>query len=507
MAWPELIFVFVLPDKGELPEPEVKLFVSLMQERRWVEAVKFYEAVLERHPDYPPVLNALANVAYENRDYDTSFSLLGGLVKKFPENPLWMNNFAVVLIAQGELVAARGALQQALRASAGKSEVLYNLGCLSVCEGELPAALRIFRQLVAADPENLRAHFALSRIAKESGLVNEAILSCRRLVELAPEEAEFRQNLGFVLLKNGEWGEGLELYEARWQANRLTMLSADLLWQGEDLSGKTILVWDEQGLGDTINFARYLPLLLERKGTVVVAVQEVLVGLLACSFPELKVVGRRERGALAYDFQVPFLSLPRLFQAKFDSVPATVPYIGFAEKFKDKWQVRLIDDSWLRVGVVWAGNPHHANDAKRSIPLEVFAQLFAVAGVRFYSLQKEHVAGDSEFIDDLPSTISERFVDLADDLDGFQDTAAILENLDLLISVDTSVAHLAGALACPTWLLLPFDADWRWLLEREDSPWYPTMQLFRQPQPGAWQSVLESVRERLRTVVSSRGGL
>ncbi len=498
MAWPEFIFVFVLPEKGELSEPESKLFLSLMQDRCWVEAVKFYEVVLGRYPGYPPVINALAKVAYENRDYDAAFRLIGSLVKKFPENPFWLSNFAVVLVARGELGVAGGALQKALRASSGKSEILYNLGCLSVCEGELLPALLIFRQVVAAESDHRWALFAVSRVAKELGLVQEAIANCRKLVELFPEEAEFRQNLGFVLLKNGEWGDGFELYEARWQANRLTMLSADLLWQGEDLSGKTILVWDEQGLGDTINFARYLPLLLELNGTVVVAVQEVLLALLACSFPGLKVVSRGEVDALDYDFHVPFLSLPRLFQSRVDNIPATVPYIKFDEKFGRKWRARLIDDSLLRVGVVWAGNPHHANDANRSIPLEIFAQLFAVAEVRFYSLQKESIAGDSGFIVDLPPTIHERFVDLSGDLDDFQDTAAILENLDLLISVDTSAPHLAGALACPTWLLLPFDADWRWLLEREDSPWYPTMRLYRQPQPGDWQSVLERVCQHLQ---------
>lgn len=503
MAWPEFIFVFVSPCEGELPESELKLFVSLMQERRWGEAVKFYESVLGRRPDYPPVLNALAKVAYENRDYDAAFSLLGSLVKKFPDNPIWLNNFAVVLVARGNYTVAGGALQHALRVSGGKSEVLYNLGCLSVCGLDLLTALQIFRRLVADEPENIRALFALSRVAKESGLVSEAIVNCRKLVELAPEDPEFRQNLGFMLLKNSEWEEGFKFYEARWQANRLTMLSPELFWQGEDLLGKTILVWDEQGLGDTINFARYLTLLLELKATVVVAVQKALVGLFACSFSGLKVVSRKERNFLNYDFQVPFLSLPRLFQTVVGTVPAMGSYLSVDEGYREKWRERFVGEPMLQVGVVWAGNPNHANDAKRSLPLELFAHLFAVAGVKFYSLQKEPVAGDAEFIDTLPLTIRERFVNLADGLEDFQDTAAILENLDLLISVDTSVAHLAGALARPTWLLLPFDGDWRWLLERDDSPWYPTMRLFRQSTPGDWKSVIERVRGQLEGVVNS----
>ena len=505
MAWPNFIFIFVLPDKGELSEPERKLFVSLMQARRWSEAVKLYEAVLQCLPDYPTALNALANVAYENRDYDAAFRLLGGLVKKFPKNPIWMNNFAVILVARGELPAARSALQKALRMSSGRREVLYNLGCLAVCEDNLSAALQLFRQIVAAEPDHLRALFALSRIAKESGLVDEAIAGCRRLVELVPEDAEFCQNLGLMLLKNGNWREGFKLYEARWQANRLTMFPADRLWQGQALDGKTILVWAEQGIGDTINFARYLPLLQDLADTVVVAVQESLIALFVRSFSGLRVVGRSQRDTVEYDFQVPFLSLPCLFQTILDSVPATIPYFAVDKKYREKWRAHLVDDSLLRVGVVWAGNPHHANDVNRSISLELFARLFEVAGVRFYSLQKEPVVEDLKFLSALPQTIRERFIDLSADLDDFQDTAAILSDLDLLISVDTSVPHLAGALACPTWLLLPFDADWRWLLERDDSPWYPTIRLFRQPERGNWQAVIKDVCHLLQVVVSERG--
>ncbi|MCK5679505.1 hypothetical protein KAI46_01685, partial [bacterium] len=340
--------------------------------------------------------------------------------------------------------------------------MLYNLGCLAVCEDDWPAALQLFRQVVAAEPDHLRALFALSRIAKESGLVDEAIAGCRKLVELVPEEAEFCQNLGIILLKNGNWREGFKLYEARWQANRLARLPAELLWQGEALGGKTILVWAEQGFGDTINFARYLSRLQELAAKVVVVVQEVLVALFVCSFSGIKVVGQIQRDTVEYDFQVPFLSLPSLFQTSLDNLPATIPYLTIDKKYRVKWQVHFTDDSILRVGVVWAGNPKHANDANRSIPLELFSRLFAVAGVRFYNLQKEQAVEDLKLLSDLPQIIHQRIIDLSTDLDDFQDTAAILNNLDLLISVDTSVPHLAGALACPTWLLLPFDADWRW---------------------------------------------
>ncbi len=488
MAWPEFVFIFVMPRANELSDSDRGLFVSLVEDRRWAEAVKFYEDLRQKDPDYLPATNALAKVAYENRDFTAASGLLGSLVKNDPGNPIWLNNLGVVAAGRGDFVVARGLLQQAIMVSGGRSEVLYNLGCLAVSENNKDSALKIFSQIIAVEPGHLRALFALSRIAKELGRVDEAITYCRKLVELAPNEAEFRQNLGLMLLKNGEWGEGFDLYEARWQANSLNMFASTHLWQGQALAGKTIFVWSEQGLGDTINFARYLLLLQEEAGMVVVAVQGALLELLTYTFPEIKIVDLGNMREVVYDFQVPLLSLPRLFQVRPDNILEIDPYLHVSKKYMEKWKADLIDDSLLRVGVVWGSNPVNTKEWRRSIPLVVFARIFRVSGVRFFGLKKEQLAEDLEFVSGMSQSASDCFVDLSAGLDNFQDTAAILNNLDLLISVDTSVPHLAGALACPTWLLLPLDADWRWLLDREDSPWYSTMRIFRQPEPGAWGS-------------------
>ncbi len=505
MTWPDFISIFVLPDNGELSESEEKLFVTLTQERRWADAVKFYEAILQCRPDYPPALNALANVAHENRDYDAAFRLLGSLVKKFPKNPIWMNNLAVILVARGELPAARSVLQKALRMSSGRYEILYNLGCLAVCEDNLPAALPLFRQVVAAEPDHLRALFALSRIAKESGLVDEAIAGCRRLVELVPEDAEFCQNLGLVLLKNGNWREGFKLYEARWQANSLSVLPSKQLWDGDisSLKDKTILLWAEQGLGDTLQFTRYLPQLQATAKHVLVAVPDLMIGLMQSSFPLLEIVSVKELKSINYQIQAPLLSLPYLFGSTLEDLPDRVPYLQIEEGFLERWRKVLGRAENLRVGLVWGGNPAHRNDARRSMALSLFAQLFRVDGISWYSLQKGVQVKELEGFLVAPGN-SGCLENLAPKLDSFEDTAAAIAHLDLVISVDTSVVHLAGALARPTWLLLPFDADWRWMLEREDSPWYPTMRLFRQPVPGDWQSVVAAVQDRLQGIVQEK---
>ncbi|MCP3954986.1 MAG: tetratricopeptide repeat protein [Desulfobacterales bacterium] len=503
MAWPDFYFVLVVPEPHELPGSERNRFVSLARKRCWAEAVGFYESLLTLRPDFSPALNALAMVAYENRDYDAASGLLIGLLKKFPQNPVWLNNFAVVAAVRGEFKPARMALQLAWQTSGGKTEVLYNQGCLSLCEGDPASALQRFRQVINVERGHKKALFALSRVTKESGLVEESIVYCRRLVELAPENAEYRQNLGLMLLKKGEWDEGLELYESRWQANNLSSPFTESLWQGEPLAGKTILVWAEQGLGDTINFARYLSSLQEKGGLVAAAVQPPLRRLLTFSFPGVRIVDLKKKDSLAYDYQVPFLSLPYYCSSRLEDLPAKVPYLRVPDSAQEKWRPD-ISGSGLKVGVVWAGNPRHANDKNRSIPLEQFSTLFPAAGAKFYVLQKEFSANDEKMISDLVSSPGDHIVDLSEKLDDFSDTAAILRNLDLLLTVDTSVAHLGGALACPTWLLLPFDTDWRWLLEREDSPWYPTMRLFRQQQKGDWAGVMAQVKEALDTTLTRR---
>ncbi len=499
MTWPKYSFVFVVPGGDDLSAATGELFVSLMVEQRWPEAVRFYESLLSNNPGCYPAANALALVAYENLDFTAATVLLGSLVKKDPVNPIWMNNLGVVAAVNGDLAVARGLLRQAGALAGESREILYNLGCLAVSFNDLDVARDIFLRIIKTEPEHLQALFALSRIGKELGLVDEAIKFCRKLVTLAPEEAEFRQNLGILLLKSGNWQEGFELYESRWQANQFEWFSFDKLWQGESLSGKTILIWSEQGLGDTLQFVRYLPLLKEQAESVVLLVQEALLELLRLSFPDIAIKPFSEKHQMIYDFQLPLLNLPRFFWSGFNLSATAVPYLKVSAKSRNKWRSCLTGASDLRVGLVWAGNPEHKNDANRSIPLKLFQAIFALDGVRFFGLQKDQTFADKCLISTFlsPEVYGEKFIDLASELNDFQDTAAILQQLDLLISVDTSVAHLAGALACPVWLMLPFDADWRWLLERDDSPWYPSMRLFRQPEPGAWQTVINEIAMRL----------
>ena len=264
------------------------------------------------------------------------------------------------------------------------------------------------------------------------------------------------------------------------------------LWTGqENLGGRRILIHAEQGLGDTLQFVRYLPLLRERGADVYLEVQPALKSLLLAQAGANGVHARGEAPP-EFDFQFPLLSLPRAFATDLDTIPASTPYLAAPAEKVAKWAQALPVGGRPQVGLTWSGSSGHTNDRNRSIPLADFKQLFHGLPGSFFSLQKEVRNEDAAVLTALPEVAN-----LAPDLADFTDTAAIIANLDLVITVDTSIVHLAGAMGKPTWLLLPFVPDWRWLFERKDSPWYPSLRLFRQPAAGDWKSVLAVVRSEL----------
>jgi len=268
------------------------------------------------------------------------------------------------------------------------------------------------------------------------------------------------------------------------------------LWLGaEPLTGKTILLHSEQGLGDTIQFCRYAPLVAARGGRVVLEVQASLVELLK-NLPGVAQVAAKGSVLPAFDMQCPLASLPLAFATRLETIPADIPYLSASAALRDKWRPKIdAGAAGLKVGVAWAGNPNLPNDHIRSIDLQSMTALFATPGVQFFSLQKELREGDAAVL-----RASPQVAHLGEAMDSFADTAAIISLLDLTISVDTAVAHLAGALGANTWILLPYVAEWRWLLDRADSPWYPTARLFRQPALNDWPGAVAAVGEALREI-------
>jgi len=270
------------------------------------------------------------------------------------------------------------------------------------------------------------------------------------------------------------------------------------LWRGEeDLHGKTILLIAEQGLGDAIQFVRYAPLIAARGAKVLLGVQRPVVDLLA-TVPGVAGVFGENEPLPEFDLHCPLLSLPLAFETELPTIPANVPYILAHEERIAKWRRRLPDGGRLRVGICWAGTSAHPNNHRRSIPIERFAAILSVPGIDFINLQKD--VGEAE-----AAILSEHGVNqLGQEFTDFADTAAVVAMLDLVISVDTSVAHLAGAMAKAVGVLLPFSPDFRWMLDRTDSPWYPTMRLFRQSAPGDWDGPLARLHQELTSLARRR---
>jgi hypothetical protein len=314
---------------------------------------------------------------------------------------------------------------------------------------------------------------------------------------LEPENAATRLHRALGLLRMGDWRQGWPEFEWRLKTPRHGVGNLGVpRWQGQELEGQTVLIVSEQGLGDTLQFVRYLARVSGRGGKVLFACPLRLVELLK-SVRGVDRIVPLEASVPGCDFHVPLLSLPLIFDTNLETIPAEVPYLVPDHSRVEKWRARLTTGGGPRVGACWQGNPHHARDRMRSIPVDYFAELCQVPEVQILSLQSAFFPGAGD-----ESTGKPPFRDLVDAADpeagSFQDVAAVMKSLDVVITCDTSLAHLAGALGVRVWVALDFAADWRWLVDREDSPWYPTMRLFRQDRPGNWQGVFRRIRQALQ---------
>jgi hypothetical protein len=320
-------------------------------------------------------------------------------------------------------------------------------------------------------------------------------------LQLDPTFPEGRLNRARNLLIEGNFDKGWEALESRWdQANTEKRIFPEPLWDGSPLNGKTILLYSEGGMGDTLQFVRYTDLVKELGGKVILEGQPRLLPLLShCSSIDVLVAAGSplpER-----DVHAPLLSLPRILKTRLETIPNKVPYLIADPGLLEQWRQQLSALPGFKIGIAWSGNPHHEKNLDRSIPVMQFASIARLPGVRLFSLQK---GSGSEQLPQLSGQFP--VVDLGPQLDlgagAFMDTAAVMMNLDLILTSDTSIPHLSGALGAPTWLLLRTIPEWRWLLHREDSPWYPGMRLFRQKTPGDWAGVFEHVTQELRKKLS-----
>ena len=307
-------------------------------------------------------------------------------------------------------------------------------------------------------------------------------------------------NYALTCLQRGDFERGWNEYEWRFRCREHPLLAQGIPpWDGSPLDGRRILLWAEQGLGDTIQFIRYAPAVARRGGRVVVACPRPLVRILT-SCPGVAQVIPEGTEQLDCACQAPLMSLPRIFGTALKTIPSSIPYLTADPGLLALWSDVLGRFDGFKVGIAWQGNPDHKKDRHRSFPLARFEVLASIPGVKLFALQK---GPGTEQIEKLAGRLL--LTDLAGRLDDFMDTAAVLQNLELVITPDTSLAHLAGALGVPVWVAIPFAADWRWLLARDDTPWYPTMRLFRQRRWGDWDDVFGRMVQELSSVVADQG--
>ena len=395
----------------------------------------------------------------------------------------------------GQMEEATAAYREALRLKPSLHDIQNNLALTLRALSRLDEAEPWFRQAAAREPRDpiLRANHA--SLLKDLGRLDEAEAAYSTALQLSrpgtPVEAMVRYNLGILLLLAGRLAEGWPEYDWRFAAGIVPPRNfPQPLWAGEPLQGRTLLVHAEQGHGDAIQMARYVPMIAERGGKLVLQAARPLLRLLSRTGVEVIETGE---ALPPFDLQCPLMSLPRAFATTLETIPATMPYLTADPVRTAHWRNRVDELPGLRVGLAWAGNPLDTTmDRRRSVPFDRLEPLAGLAGISFVSLQKDIPASRLQ-----SSALGRQLHNWTDELHDFAETACLIEALDLVIGVDTAVIHLAGALGRPVWLLNRADTDWRWLLGRDDSPWYPTLRQFRQPGAGDWDSVVLAVREAL----------
>jgi Flp pilus assembly protein TadD len=467
------------------------------------EAEASYREALWLRPNFPEAHTNLGNVLFalgRPAEAEASHREALRLRPNYPEAHTTLGN---ALFALGRPAEAEASHREALRLRSDYPEAYTNLGIALSGLGQPAEAEVSHREALRLRPNFPEAHTNLGNALRDLGRLAEAEASYREALLLRPNFPDAHTNLGYVLLLTGRFEEGWKEYEWRWKVR--TFFSArDFsapLWTGEAIGDRTILLHAEQGLGDTLQFCRYAPLIVGG-ARIILEVEAPLVRLLSRLPGVMQIVALGDN-LPPFDLHCPLMSLPRLFGTTLDTIPAATPYLSADPALAAKWQERLVGLDGLRIGLVWAGAQRlnfpaaAAVDRRRSLALKALAPLGEVSGVSFVSLQKDVPAVQAG---DPPHGLVVH--DFTTDLHDFEDTAALIVNLDLVISVDTSVAHLAGALGKLVWLLNRFDTDWRWLLNRDDSPWYPTLRQFRQPHPGDWNSAVCAARDALQRLVT-----
>lgn len=458
------------------------------------EALYCYQKAIELNPSYAEAHYNLGNTFVLKGQLDEAITCYQKALEFNQNHAISYNNLGNVFREKGQFDEAIDCYRKALQLNPNLSDALNNMGVALQEEGRLDEAITCYHEAIQRNPDYADAYNNLGYTLQEKGQTDNAIHYYKKALELDPNLPGAHGHLSLALLLSGDFTQGFKEYEWRWKTKGYFPRNfSQPLWTGADITGKTILLHAEQGMGDTIQFIRYAPFVAAQCGNVILECQHELASLLRHIDGVHQTISRGEQLPF-FDIHCPLLSLPMVFHTTLENIPAEVPYINIDHALVQKWHDEIKHDiSILKIGLVWAGSPRYKENRNRSCSLELFSAFGQLENISFYSLQKGTAAQQAK---QPPGGMN--FIDLTRGINDFSDTAALIQNLDLVISVDTAVAHLAGALGKPVWTLVPFSPDWRWLLKRNDSPWYPTMRLFRQPAIGDWLSVVSMIKDELR---------
>ena len=472
--------------------------MRLHREGKLEEAAQHYAAILRAQPNHFDALHRLGVVRAQQGRLADGLDNIKSALKLQPTNVEALSNLGLVLGSLGRLEEALASYDGALAIRPGFADALINRGT-ALQDLERPAeALASYDKALAIGPDNAAALYNRGIALRELKRAAEALASYDKALAIRPGFAAALHNRGMTNLLMGDLPAGWAGCEHRWDregAPQRRLIAPYPVWKGEDIQGQRIIVYEEQGFGDIIQFSRYLTRLSAAGASVTFLVRSSMHRLLRPFTPTIRLIDEPPPGE-SFDLQCALLSLPAAFGTTLDTVPADIPYLIPEAPLIAGWQ-RRIGNHGLKIGICWQGNPSVRVDIGRSFPLRSCHPIAAVPGVRLISIQKSY---GLDQLTTLPSGMTVET--LGAELDDFVDTAAVIANLDLVITCDTSMAHLAGALGHPVWVVLKHVPEWRWMLDREDSPWYPTARLFRQRRPGDWDEVFERMATELAQIIS-----
>jgi Tfp pilus assembly protein PilF len=449
-----------------------------------------YKNILSQAPNYPDAIHLLGVLASQRGRHDIGISMIQRAIALKPMTAEFHFNLGGIYRAAGNLQESVVQVRRAIEINPEMPGGCAILGLRLSELGRLEEAIAILNKALALEPNRTGAHLDLGNVHWKMGNHEQALASFNRAIECEPDNPALHWSRARVLLQLGRLREGWEEFEWRLRYKEMSLDRgfSQPQWDGTDAAGKTVLLHTEGGLGDAVNFIRLVPPATRRGGRFVLECQPTLISLFQGIEGVDQLVARGQT-LPPFDFQMPLQGLPRILGITLDNIPNQVPYLQAPKDRVDNFAARMPKDGKLRVGLVWCGVMYNEVDF-RTRTLDIFHPLTKVPGIRFFSLQKGEASAQKP-----PPGVD--WVDFSTELKEFADTAALVANLDLVISVDTSTAHLAGALAKPVWVLIPTQSDFRWLLHRTDSPWYPTMQLFRQPLGADWSKPIDDLAKSL----------